>query len=89
MIAYRNSVTASQLSTQVEQLLDDQRQQILVLATLRDTTQDQAQRHQLKQVNLFMQVQYRHHRGEYRYQVDEDPGTFSADQLDPADKEHL
>ena len=38
MIAYRNSVTATQLSTEVEQLLEDQRQQILVLATLRDTT---------------------------------------------------
>ena len=41
MIAYRNSVTAAQLSTEVEQLLNDQRQQILVLATLRDTTEDQ------------------------------------------------
>ncbi|MDH3994814.1 MAG: two-component sensor histidine kinase, partial [Gammaproteobacteria bacterium] len=33
MIAYRNSVDAAQLSTEVEQLLEDQRQQILVLAT--------------------------------------------------------
>ncbi len=41
MIAYRNSVTAAQLSTEVEQLLDGQRQQILVLATLRDNTDDQ------------------------------------------------
>ena len=41
MIAYRNSVTAAQLSTEVEQLLNDQRQQILVLSTLRDTTEDQ------------------------------------------------
>jgi signal transduction histidine kinase len=41
MIAYRNSVTAAQLSTEVEQLLEDQRQQILVLATLRETTDDQ------------------------------------------------
>jgi signal transduction histidine kinase len=40
MIAYRNSVTAAQLSTDVEQLLDSQRQQILVLETLRETTQD-------------------------------------------------
>ena len=41
MIAYRNSVAAAQLSTEVEQLLNDQRQQILVLSTLRDTTDDQ------------------------------------------------
>lgn len=41
MIAYRNSVTATQLSTEVEQLLEDQRQQILILATLRETTEDQ------------------------------------------------
>lgn len=41
MIAYRNSVSAAQLSTEVEQLLEDQRQQILVLATLRETTEDQ------------------------------------------------
>jgi len=41
MIAYRNSVTAAQLSTEVEQLLNDQRQQTLVLSTLRDTTSDQ------------------------------------------------
>jgi signal transduction histidine kinase len=40
MIAYRNSVTATQLSTEVEQLLEDQRQQILILATLRETTDD-------------------------------------------------
>jgi len=38
MIAYRNSVTAGQLATEVEQLLDNQRQQFLVLATLRETT---------------------------------------------------
>jgi len=41
MVAYRNSVTATQLSTEVEQLLEDQRQQILILATLRETTDDQ------------------------------------------------
>lgn len=41
MEAYRDSVTAAQLSTEVEQLLNDQRQQILVLATLRETTEDQ------------------------------------------------
>ena len=48
MIAYRNSVTASQLSTEVEQLLDDQRQQILVLATLRETTHDQLDADELR-----------------------------------------
>ncbi|MCB1690035.1 MAG: HAMP domain-containing histidine kinase [Halioglobus sp.] len=40
MLAYRNSVSATQLSTEVEQLLEVQRQQILILATLRETTQD-------------------------------------------------
>jgi len=49
MIAYRNSVTASQLSTEVEQLLDDQRQQILVLATLRETTHDKLDADELQQ----------------------------------------
>ena len=41
MEAYRNSVTAAQLSTQVEQMLNDQRQQIQVLSTIRDNTDDQ------------------------------------------------
>lgn len=41
MIAYRNSVTAAQLSTEVEQLLNDQRQQVLVLSTIRENTEDQ------------------------------------------------
>jgi len=49
MIAYRNSVTAAQLSTEVEQQLDNQRQQILVLATLRETTQDQLDPEELSQ----------------------------------------
>ena len=41
MDAYRNSVDAAKLSTEVEQLLEDQRQKILILAALRDTTEDQ------------------------------------------------
>ena len=49
MIAYRNSVGAAQLSTEVEQLLEDQRQQILVLATLRDSTDDQLDENELRQ----------------------------------------
>ena len=49
MIAYRDSVTATQLSTEVERLLIDQRQQILVLATLRDTTEDQLDEAELQQ----------------------------------------
>ena len=49
MIAYRNSVTATQLSTEVEQLLNDQRQQILVLATLRDTAEDQLENEEFVQ----------------------------------------
>ncbi len=40
MIAYRNSVTAAQLSTELEQLLENQRQQTLVLSTLRETTEE-------------------------------------------------
>jgi len=40
MIAYRNSVTAGQRSKEVEQLLENQRQQFLVLATLRETTDE-------------------------------------------------
>ena len=49
MEAYRDSVAAAQLSTEVEQLLEDQRQQILVLATLRDTTEDQLEDTELAQ----------------------------------------
>lgn len=49
MIAYRNSVDAGQLSMEVEQLLDDQRTQMLVLATLRDTTEDQLDAKELRQ----------------------------------------
>jgi len=48
MVAYRNSVTASQLSMEVEQLLENQRQQTLVLATLRDTTEDQLDAEELE-----------------------------------------
>ena len=40
MNAYRNSVDATQVSTEVEQLLDEQRQQVLILATLRETTEE-------------------------------------------------
>ena len=55
MIAYRNSVTAAQLSTEIEQLLNDQRQQILVLSTLRDTTEDQLDRQELRQAESELQ----------------------------------
>ena len=48
MIAYRNSVSATQLSTEIEQLLEDQRQQILILATLRETTEDQLEDTELR-----------------------------------------
>ena len=41
MIAYRNSVTATQLSTKLEQMLETQRQQTLVLSTLRENADDQ------------------------------------------------
>ncbi len=49
MIAYRNSVTANQLSTELEQLLENQRQQTLVLSTLRETTEDQLEEDELAQ----------------------------------------
>ena len=49
MAAYRDSVTASHLSTEVEQLLEDQRQQVLILATLRETTDDQLESAELQQ----------------------------------------
>ncbi|MEM1113834.1 MAG: HAMP domain-containing sensor histidine kinase [Pseudomonadota bacterium] len=49
MVAYRDSVLASQLSSEVEQLLEDQRQQILVLSTLRDSTADQLDTQEMQQ----------------------------------------
>ncbi len=56
MIAYRNSVTATQLSTELEQLLENQRQQTLVLSTLRDTTQDQLGTEELAQAEAAIQA---------------------------------
>ncbi|KAA1194410.1 HAMP domain-containing histidine kinase [Pseudohalioglobus sediminis] len=49
MEAYRNSVTAAQLSTEVEQLLNDKRQTILVLDTIRDNTDDELDEGELLQ----------------------------------------
>ena len=49
MLAYRDSVSAAQLSTEVEQQLEDLRQQILVLSTLRNTTGDQLDSAELDQ----------------------------------------
>ena len=49
MAAYRTSVNAAQLSTEVEQLLEDQWKQILVLETLRETTEDQLDDDELAQ----------------------------------------
>jgi signal transduction histidine kinase len=40
MNAARNSADAARISTEIEQLLEDQRRQILILATLRETTSD-------------------------------------------------
>ena len=40
MIAYRSSVTAQQLATSIQAQLEEQRKQILVLATLRESTDD-------------------------------------------------
>ena len=49
MIAYRKSVTASQLATEVEQLLEDQRKQFQVLALLRETTDEPLEAMELQQ----------------------------------------
>ena len=49
MIAYRNSVSAAQLSAEVEQMLVNQRQQSLVLSTLRDTAEDQLDEQEFEQ----------------------------------------
>ena len=39
-IAYQEAVTASQLTAELEQNLQNKRQQVLVLATLRETTEE-------------------------------------------------
>lgn len=49
MVAYRSSVNAGRLATEVEQLLEAQRTQTLVLATLRETTEDSLDRSELRQ----------------------------------------
>ena len=49
MEAYRNSVTAARLSTEVEGLLNDQRQTILVLSTIRANAGDQLDDDETKQ----------------------------------------
>jgi len=40
LVAYRDAVNAAQLTADLEQSLDNQRQQVLVLATLRETTDE-------------------------------------------------
>jgi len=49
MIAYRTSVTAGQLATEVEQLLENQRKQFQVLALLRETTDEPLESSELQQ----------------------------------------
>lgn len=52
LVAYRDAVTASQLITDLEQSLESNRQQVLVLATLRETTDaplDSAERQSAQQ----------------------------------------
>ena len=49
MIAYRTSVTASQLATELEQLLENQRKQFQVLALLRETTEEPLDSKELQQ----------------------------------------
>jgi signal transduction histidine kinase len=48
MVAYRQSVTAGQLATELEQLLERQRQQFLFLATLRETTEEPLEQEELQ-----------------------------------------
>ncbi len=56
MFSYRSSVTAAQLTTSMEQLLNDQRQQILILATLRDTTDDRLEPDELEQAEAQLET---------------------------------
>ena len=49
MNAYRSSVSAQQLTTAIGGQLEEQRKQIRVLATLRDTTQDRLSEDDLEQ----------------------------------------
>lgn len=56
MLAYRSSVSATQLSTDAAQLLENQRQQILVLATLRETTGDQLEAAELERAEADLAV---------------------------------
>jgi len=56
MAAYRDSVTAAQLSTEIEKLFEDQRQQVLILATLRETTEDQLEAAELEQAEHAIQT---------------------------------
>jgi hypothetical protein len=44
MVAYRQAVSAGQLTGELAKQLEDQRQKILVLSTLRDNTDDRARR---------------------------------------------
>jgi signal transduction histidine kinase len=71
MVAYRNSVTAAQVSTEVEQLLEDQRQQILVLGTLRDSTEDQLDAEELAQAESQLDTIYQriHDLGELSHDI--------------------
>jgi signal transduction histidine kinase len=61
MVAYRTSVNAAQLSTEIEQLLGKQRKQILVLSTLRDSADDQLDADEVEQAvsevdNIFNKI---------------------------------
>ncbi|MEH6590579.1 MAG: HAMP domain-containing sensor histidine kinase [Halioglobus sp.] len=61
MVAYRTSVNAAQLSTEIEQLLGEQRKQVLVLATLRESADDQLDADEVEQAvsevdNIFNKI---------------------------------
>ena len=55
-IAYREAVTAAQLTTELEQNLQTKRQQVLVLATLRETTDDPLEDGQLAQAEADLDI---------------------------------
>ena len=55
-IAYQEAVTAAQLTSELEQNLQNKRQQILVLATLRETTEDPLESSELDQARADLEI---------------------------------
>ncbi|MEK9655637.1 MAG: hypothetical protein VW202_08025 [Halieaceae bacterium] len=55
-LAYQEAVTAAQLTAELEQNLQNKRQQVLVLATLRETTDDPLEDSQLDQARADLDI---------------------------------